>query len=279
MCRPAEKASLALTVRHCHQALLSFVCCCVFVLEVVRVARQAGPQRPLEVFYFVEGPNGERVPAEVTAATLNSLDLQRVAIVLGHRVQRPLAQRESQNQDQDQNQELRALTVCVCVFHTAVETLSLPPAEQQSSSLWLVVCVVVPVLLAVFIIIILYWKLCSSEKLEFQPDAINTIQQRQKVRGQRRGGGWAGPVDRASGGCVMSQLQAPSVKGFDFAKLHLGQHSKDDIRVIQEAGPLPPPPKEATPSDGGDLNTPKSKGSSSKVARSSRRRGRSDSAH
>lgn len=76
----------------------------------------------------------------------------------------------------------------MCVFHTAVETLSLPPAEQQSSSLWLVVCVVVPVLLAVFIIIILYWKLCSSEKLEFQPDAINTIQQRQKVRGQRRGG-------------------------------------------------------------------------------------------
>ena len=76
--------------------------------------------------------------------------------------------------------------------------------------------------------------------------------------------------------CVLSQLQAPSVKGFDFAKLHLGQHSKDDIMVIQEPGPLPAPVKEATPSDGGDLNTPKSKGSSTKVARSSRRRGRSD---
>ncbi|XP_015243211.1 PREDICTED: UPF0606 protein KIAA1549-like isoform X2 [Cyprinodon variegatus] len=192
-------------------------------LQVVRISRLSGPERPLEVFYFVEGPGGERVPAEVTAATMNRLDLQRAAIVLGHRVQRPLAQ--------------------------PVETPSVPPAETQSSSIWLIVGVVVPVLLAVFIIIILYWKLCGSEKLEFQPDAINTIQQRQK-------------------------LQAPSVKGFDFAKLHLGQHSKDDIMVIQETGPLPAPIKEATPSDGGDLNTPKSKGSSTKAARSSRRRGR-----
>ncbi|XP_004564979.1 UPF0606 protein KIAA1549 isoform X2 [Maylandia zebra] len=192
-------------------------------LQVVRVSRLSGAERPLEVFYFVEGPGGERVPAEVTAATLNRVDLQRAAIVLGHRVQRPLAQ--------------------------PVETISVPPAETQSSSIWLIVGVVVPVVLAVFIIIILYWKLCGSEKLEFQPDAINTIQQRQK-------------------------LQAPSVKGFDFAKLHLGQHSKDDIMVIQESGPLPAPVKEATPSDGGDLNTPKSKGSSTKVSRLSRRRGR-----
>lgn len=66
------------------------------------------------------------------------------------------------------------------------------------------------------------------------------------------------------------------MKGFDFAKLHLGQHSKDDIMVIQEPGPLPAPIKEATPSDGGDINTPKSKGSSTKAARSGRRRGRSD---
>lgn len=280
MCRPAEKASLALTVRHCHQALLSFVCCCVFVLEVVRVARQAGPQRPLEVFYFVEGPNGERVPAEVTAATLNSLDLQRVAIVLGHRVQRPLAQRESQNQDQDQNQELRALTVCVCVCFIQPwrPCRFLRPSSRAAAcgwwcAWWSPSC----------------WPSSSSSSSTGSSAALRSwssspTPSTPSSRGRRSevsggGGGWAGPVDRASGGCVMSQLQAPSVKGFDFAKLHLGQHSKDDIRVIQEAGPLPPPPKEATPSDGGDLNTPKSKGSSSKVARSSRRRGRSDSAH
>nr|XP_046183943.1 UPF0606 protein KIAA1549-like [Oncorhynchus gorbuscha] len=192
-------------------------------LQVVRVSRLAGSGRSLEVVYFVEGPGGERVPADATAATLNRLELQRAAIVLGHRVQRPLAQ--------------------------PVETLTVPPSETPSSSVWLIVGVVVPVLLAVFIIIILYWKLCGSEKLEFQPDAINTIQQRQK-------------------------LQAPSVKGFDFAKLHLGQHSKDDIMVIQEPGALPMPIKEATPSEGGDVNTPKSKGSSTKAARANRRRGR-----
>lgn len=66
-----------------------------------------------------------------------------------------------------------------------METLTVPPAETQSSSIWLIIGVVVPVLLALFIIVILYWKLCGSEKLEFQPDAINTIQQRQKVRGQQ----------------------------------------------------------------------------------------------
>lgn len=68
----------------------------------------------------------------------------------------------------------------------AVEALSIPPAETQSSSVWLIVGVIVPILLALFIIVILYWKLCGSEKLEFQPDAINTIQQRQKVRRRAR---------------------------------------------------------------------------------------------
>lgn len=42
--------------------------------QVVRVAKLSGGERPLEVLYFVEGPGGERIPAEVTAATLNRLD-------------------------------------------------------------------------------------------------------------------------------------------------------------------------------------------------------------
>lgn len=80
------------------------------------------------------------------------------------------------------------------------------------------------------------------------------------------------------------QLQAPSVKGFDFAKLHLGQQSKDDIMVIQEpvpSGPGPGPGAQSMPSkDGfspsknGDVPTPASKNSSSKASRSSRRRER-----
>lgn len=64
---------------------------------------------------------------------------------------------------------------------SAVEKLALPPSETQPSNIWLIVGVVVPVLVVILIIIILYWKLCRSEKLEFQPDAMSTIQQRQKV--------------------------------------------------------------------------------------------------
>ncbi|KAI4880298.1 hypothetical protein NFI96_031724 [Prochilodus magdalenae] len=191
-------------------------------VQIVRASRLDGADNPLELVYFVEAGSGERLSAQTTAAMLNRLNLQRAAIVLGYRVHGLLA--------------------------TPVEKLALPPSETQPSNVWLIVGVVVPVVVVILIIIILYWKLCRSEKLEFQPDAMSTIQQRQK-------------------------LQAPSVKGFDFAKLHLGQHSKDDIMVIQEPAPLPQPVKEATPSEGGELNTPKSKSSSTKASRA-RRRGR-----
>lgn len=62
----------------------------------------------------------------------------------------------------------------------AVEKVAAPPSETQNSNMWIIVGVVVPVLLVVLIIAILYWKLCRSDKLEFQPDAMS-IQQRQKV--------------------------------------------------------------------------------------------------
>ncbi|XP_026084571.1 UPF0606 protein KIAA1549-like isoform X3 [Carassius auratus] len=192
-------------------------------VQIVRTSRLNGPDYPLELVYFVEAGSGERLPAQATAAMLNRLNLQRAAIVLGYKVHGILA--------------------------TPVEKLALPPSETQPSNVWLIVGVLFPVLVVILIIIILYWKLCRSEKLEFQPDAMSTIQQRQK-------------------------LQPPSVKGFDFAKLHLGQHSKDDIMVIQEPAPLPAPVKEATPSEGGELNTPKSKSSSTKASRGARRRGR-----
>ncbi|XP_017349529.1 UPF0606 protein KIAA1549 isoform X2 [Ictalurus punctatus] len=200
-------------------------------VQIVRASRLDGADNPLELVYFVEAGSGERLSAQTTAAMLNRLNLQRAAIVLGYRVHGILA--------------------------TPVEKLSLTPSETQPSNVWLIVGVVVPGVVVLIIIIILYWKLCRSEKLEFQPDAMSTIQQRQKV--------WVEPFH---------SLQAPSVKGFDFAKLHLGQHSKDDIMVIQEPSPMPPSVKEATPSEGGELNTPKSKGSSTKVSRAARRRSR-----
>ncbi|XP_030646483.1 UPF0606 protein KIAA1549 [Chanos chanos] len=192
-------------------------------VQIVRTTRLVSTENPLEMIYFVEGPNGERLPAVTTANLLNSLDVQRAAIILGHRVQGILAQ--------------------------PVEKVGTSPSESENTNTWIIIGVVVPVVVAVIIISILYWKLCRTDKLEFQPDTMTTVQQRQK-------------------------LQAPSVKGFDFAKLHLGQHSKDDLMVIQEPAPLPVPPKELSPSDNGEVPTPKSKGSSTKTSRNGRRKGR-----
>uniref|UniRef100_A0A673A0H5 Si:ch211-1e14.1 n=1 Tax=Sphaeramia orbicularis TaxID=375764 RepID=A0A673A0H5_9TELE len=200
-------------------------------VQIVSANRLDGTDHPMEIVYFVEGPSGQRVPAAQTANLLNSLDVQRAAIVLGYRVQGILAQ--------------------------PLEKVSTSPSESENTNLWIVIGVVIPLLVVIIIISILYWKLCRTDKLEFQPDAMTSIQQRQK-------------------------LQAPSVKGFDFAKLHLGQQSKDDVMVIQEPlpsgpGPLPMSIKDGlSPSENGEIPTPISKNSASstKASRSSRRRGR-----
>ncbi|KAK9516974.1 hypothetical protein VZT92_024877 [Zoarces viviparus] len=199
-------------------------------VQVVSASRLVGADHPLEIVYFVEGPRGQRTPAAQTANLLNSLDVQRAAIVLGYRVQGILAQ--------------------------PVEKAAALPSDAENTNTWIVVGVVIPLIVVIVIISILYWKLCRTDKLEFQPDAMTSIQQRQK-------------------------LQAPSVKGFDFAKLHLGQHCKDDVMVIQEPapsgpgpGPLPLSLKDGlSPSENGEIPTPMSK-SSTKASRSGRRRER-----
>uniref|UniRef100_A0A3P8VIT5 UPF0606 protein KIAA1549-like n=1 Tax=Cynoglossus semilaevis TaxID=244447 RepID=A0A3P8VIT5_CYNSE len=197
----------------------------------VQVHRLVGEDHPLEIVYFVEEHGGQRVPAVQTANLLNSLDVQRAAIVLGYRVQGILAQ--------------------------PVEKGSSSPSASENTKTWIALGVVCPLLAVVVIILIVYWKMCRTDKLEFQPDAMTSMQQRQK-------------------------LQAPSVKGFDFAKLHLGQQSKDDIMVIQEnvpsgpgPGSLPMSSKEGlSPSENGELHTPISKNSSAKKGRGERRRER-----
>ncbi|KAL7871085.1 hypothetical protein SRHO_G00085820 [Serrasalmus rhombeus] len=190
-------------------------------VQIVQTTRLAGPDNPLDMIYFVEGAKGERLPAVTTANLLNRLDVQRAAIVLGYRIQGILAQ--------------------------PVEKQASSPSETENANTWIIVGVVVPVVVVVIIITILYWKLCRTDKLEFQPDTMSTIQQRQK-------------------------LQAPSVKGFDFAKLHLGQHSKDDLMVIQEPLPLPVSTKEPSAAENAEASTPKSKGSSTKASRNSQQR-------
>ncbi|XP_057624894.1 UPF0606 protein KIAA1549 homolog isoform X2 [Chionomys nivalis] len=179
------------------------------VVQVVNVSRLEGDDNPVQLIYFVENQDGERLSATESSDLINKVDLQRAAIILGYRIQGAIAQ--------------------------PVDRVKRPSPESQSSNLWVVVGVVIPVLVVTVIVVILYWKLCRTDKLDFQPDTVANIQQRQK-------------------------LQIPSVKGFDFAKQHLGQHNKDDILIIHEPAPLPGPVKDhATPSENGDVPSPKSK--------------------
>ncbi|XP_062957264.1 UPF0606 protein KIAA1549 homolog isoform X2 [Cynocephalus volans] len=179
------------------------------VVQVVNVSRLEGDDNPVQLIYFVEDQDGERLSAVRSSDLINKIDLQRAAIILGYRIQGAIAQ--------------------------PVDRVKRPSPESQSNNLWVIVGVVIPVLVVMVIVVILYWKLCRTDKLDFQPDTVANIQQRQK-------------------------LQIPSVKGFDFAKQHLGQHNKDDILIIHEPAPLPGPIKDhATPSENGDVPSPKSK--------------------
>lgn len=59
-------------------------------------------------------------------------------------------------------------------------------SDRQAQNLWIIVGVAVPVLVVTIIIVILYWKLCRTDKLDFQPDTMSNLQQRQKVRSVMR---------------------------------------------------------------------------------------------
>ncbi|NXB81168.1 K1549 protein, partial [Donacobius atricapilla] len=192
------------------------------IVQIVNVSRLVGVDNPVELIYFVEDQDGERLSALKCSDLMNRVDIQRAAIILGYRIEGSVAQ--------------------------PVEKLKESTSETQNSNLWIIVGVAVPVAVVLLIVIILYWKLCRTDKLEFQPDTVSNIQQRQK-------------------------LQAPSVKGFDFAKQHLGQHNKDDVLIIHEPAPLPGPIKDTTPSENGDVPSPKSK-TSTKPSKTVRHRGR-----
>ncbi|XP_077637207.1 UPF0606 protein KIAA1549 homolog [Crocuta crocuta] len=179
------------------------------IVQMVNVSRLEGEDNPVQLIYFVEDQDGERLSAVKSSDLINKIDIQRAAIILGYRIQGAVAQ--------------------------PLDRVKRPSPESQSSNLWVIVGVVIPVLVVMVIVIILYWKLCRTDKLDFQPDTVANIQQRQK-------------------------LQIPSVKGFDFAKQHLGQHNKDDVLIIHEPAPLPGPVKDhTTPSENGDVPSPKAK--------------------
>ncbi|XP_038636622.1 UPF0606 protein KIAA1549-like isoform X3 [Scyliorhinus canicula] len=199
-------------------------------VQVVNITKVTGDGNPTELIYFVEKQNGERLDANEAANLINKVDIQRAAIVLGYRIQGALAQ--------------------------PVEIIATSSPTDENKNLWIIVAVIVPVIVVAVIIMILYWKFCRTDKLEFQPDTMSNIQQRQK-------GDPGYPEEYL--------LQVPSVKGFDFAKQHIGQHGKDDILVIHEGLP-PPPAKDATPSEKGDVSSPQPK--AAKLSKGLRQRSR-----
>ncbi|VTJ73821.1 Hypothetical predicted protein [Marmota monax] len=125
------------------------------VVQVVNVSRLEGDDNPVQLIYFVEDQDGERLSAVKSSDLINKIDLQRAAIILGYRIQGAIAQ--------------------------PLDRVKRPSPESQSSNLWVTVGVVIPVLVVMVIIVILYWKLCRTDKLDFQPDTVANIQQRQKV--------------------------------------------------------------------------------------------------
>ncbi|XP_019490577.1 PREDICTED: UPF0606 protein KIAA1549-like [Hipposideros armiger] len=128
------------------------------IFQVVNVSRLEGDDNPVQLIYFVEDQDGERLSAVKSSDLINKIDIQRAAIILGYRIQGAVAQ--------------------------PVDRVKRPSPESQSSNLWVIVGVVIPVLVVMVIVIILYWKLCRTDKLDFQPDTVANIQQRQKVRGK-----------------------------------------------------------------------------------------------
>ncbi|XP_043944141.1 UPF0606 protein KIAA1549 homolog isoform X2 [Protopterus annectens] len=229
-------------------------------VQVVNVSRIDDTDYPVEVVYFVEGQSGERLSAVEAASLINKVDIQKAAIILGYRVKGSLAQ--------------------------PVNKVEESPSENHNSNLWIIVGVVVPVIVVVTIIFILYWKLCRTDRLEFQPDTMSNIQQRQKTPGtglqslilcslqkQQPQHSLQKQQQQQETQPLGCQLQAPTVKGFDFAKQHLGQQDKDDVLVLQEPASLPTPVKDAALSENGDVPSPKSR-TPSKPSKGVRHRGR-----
>lgn len=64
------------------------------LFQVVNVSRLEGDDNPVQLIYFVEDQDGERLSAVKSSDLINKMDLQRAAIILGYRIQGAIAQRK-----------------------------------------------------------------------------------------------------------------------------------------------------------------------------------------
>lgn len=61
------------------------------------MSRLEGEDNPVQLIYFVENQDGERLSAARSSDLINKVDLQRAAIILGYRIQGAIAQRKSKS--------------------------------------------------------------------------------------------------------------------------------------------------------------------------------------
>lgn len=64
------------------------------IFQVVNVSRLEGDDNPVQLIYFVEDQDGERLSAVKSSDLINRIDIQRAAIILGYRIQGAVAQRK-----------------------------------------------------------------------------------------------------------------------------------------------------------------------------------------
>lgn len=64
------------------------------IFQVVNVSRLEGDDNPVQLIYFVEDQDGERLSAVKSSDLINKIDIQRAAIILGYRIQGAVAQRK-----------------------------------------------------------------------------------------------------------------------------------------------------------------------------------------
>lgn len=65
--------------------------------QMVNLSRLEEADSPIMLVYFVEDQDGERLSAVKASDLINRVDIQKAAIILGYRIQGPVAQRESPN--------------------------------------------------------------------------------------------------------------------------------------------------------------------------------------
>lgn len=64
------------------------------ILQMVNASRLEGEDNPVQLIYFVENQDGERLSAVESSDLINKIDVQRAAIILGYRIQGAVAQRK-----------------------------------------------------------------------------------------------------------------------------------------------------------------------------------------